>query len=285
VAISDANTPNNVYDVIKLDQPVQDPAELDELLTSIAEAKFQRNGKFKGIVEFMKSLAESIESEWENVSRKYYLQNLNPSQFYATFMRKDDDGNDIYLAPKVLPFEADIDHVLESEDITPDSPMNEIEKFILFDITRNSPASLTRRAFGTRKELSPRFRFWIQMEDIQYPVLAQRKEFIITFKTFAHSTEEAYLMSEALEYYLNIKKEILYEFGAQKFYTIGTDKSTSTEKATKMPYREFDFYLRAEQWYIGEGAHIIDKIDMDWYLPDLVSSGEATIERQENDNS
>ena len=251
-------------EVIYLDIPSTSQAELSDLLYAETEKRNQRNGKFNGIVDFLKKLAGSIESNWEDVTKNFYLANLSASQVMYGFMMKNAQGEYIMIPPNVIPFKADINHIYESRDITQDSPMNEIENFILFDIINNSPASLSRRPFGPRKELAPRLRFYIQTNDFQYPVSAKRKEFIIRFKAYAHSTEEAQLLIEGLEYFFDIKKEILYGLGAQKFYVMPSSIPTKEDKTTNMAVRQLDLYLRSEQWYIGEGAVTITSIEMDW---------------------
>lgn len=254
---------NNTYDIIYLDLPVQpDTFTLEEFIQAQIEEKFQRNGKALGITVFLEQLGKDIEAQWESLLKPYYLENLTATQKFTM--------NKI----KVIPVGADINQVYENVNVSKDSPMSEITSTITYDYVKDSPASLSRKAFGTRKELGPRLRNWVQIYAIpeggttkvpmQYPVLVKRKEFVIEFKCYGHTPKEVSLMAGGLEYYIDIRKEKFYELGAQGFYYIGSTGGVEKDKDSNMFVRTVQMYLRLEQFYVGKGVTIIDKIEMEW---------------------
>jgi len=254
MAVPDMISP---YDIIHLDESFYSDTplselQLRELIRKETEKRFQRNGVYNGIVSFMEELGAQIEFDWETMYQNYYLNNMSASSYIQIDQ------------PNVYPFHSEINHILESKSVSDDSPMAEVEESIVFDVSTDMPASLSRRAFGGRQELTPRLRFWVQTNSKQYPMMAKRKEYVITFKTYAQTAKVSHLMANALEYYIDTRKEVLFALGAQKFYVMGSNKNTEIDKKTEMAVREMRMYLRTEEWYVGEGVPIIDKISMEW---------------------
>jgi len=244
----------NTYDVIQLDKPIPEGMEItiDELLEAICDVRFQRIGKPVGIIKILEGIAESISDTWEELSEQYLLNHISPTSF--TYINK----------PLIVPFASEIDHVYESNNATPDSPMNEIENLIVFDYGNEEPASLSRRKYGPLKEYGSRLRFYFQNGDQQWPVKARRREYIVTFKTYAHSRILASLYTKALDYYFEIKKEVLLGLGVQHHH-VQHISHTMKDNKTGMLYRELQLYMRAEEWFMGEAMPMINEISMNWY--------------------
>jgi len=239
--------------LIYLDNIVSEPFTLVDLFNSKISTDFQVNGQPLGIVHFMEQLGKHINDEWENVTKQYFLNNLTPTQY-------------LYSKPlNVRPFESDINNIWEDHNTgTIDSPWNSIGGLIIYDIQKDRPASLSRRAFGNKRELTPRLRAYVSLNDIIYPIAVQRKEYIVNFKTYGHTSKEAFLIKEGLEQYINTRREVLFGLGAQQFYIDNGDGETNRDKRTKMYYRTINMYLRLEEWYIGTGAPPISSVGIDF---------------------
>jgi hypothetical protein len=254
--------------VIHLDRPVEDPAELLALIQADTELLFQTLGPPIGIIKFLEELTRNMSNDWEGMFQTYLLNNLTATQYmYSQGAVKEGDENtpDAKLkAPVFYPMEADINNVYKSDNATDDSPSNELADCILYDVIEDRPASLSRKPFGLRKEVAPRLRFYVETNRRQFPVLAKRKEYVVQFKCFSRSGKMAFLNRNALEYYIDTKKEILFGLGGQKFYVMGDSEGTKKDPAIKMKYRTMYMYLRLEEWYVGQDAPIIEKIDIDW---------------------
>lgn len=255
-------------DVIHLDRPVEDPAELLALIQADTELFFQTNGQPIGIVKFLEELTLQMSKDWEQMFQYYLLNNLTGTQyFYSQGATREGDQNEAPVkikAPVFYPVEADINNVYKDDNTTVDSPSHELDDMVVYDVVEDRPASLSRKAFGLRKEVAPRLRFYVETNRRQFPVLAKRKEYVVQFKCYSRSGKVAFLNRNALEYYLDTRKEVLYQLGAQKFYVMGDSDGTKKDPDNKMKYRTLNLYLRLEEWYIGQDAPIIEKITIDW---------------------
>ncbi len=241
--------PNIVY----LNRPVKEPITLDALYEADTEMYFQTNGKPLGIVKFMEELALNITSGWEEVLKPYFLSNLTGTQY-------------IYKSPiEVSPFEIDINRKWEdSTNYNPDSPWNSIPGVIVFDVIRDAGASLTRVAWGGRKELTPRLRMYVNANDKIYPLYAQRKEYLLDFKCYSHTSKESILIKEGLHKWFQVKQEVLYSLGAQKFFVDISNAGTVVDQRTRMYGRTLRLYLRLEDWYLGKESSPIKKVSIEW---------------------
>ena len=261
--------PSNWPDVIKLDIPVEDPADLETIAKALADERFQTIGKPLGIIETLERLAKDIEEQWETLLKQYMLKELTATSYIYSRAA---------TSPQVSPFAADINQVYEPDNVTPDSPMAEIDPTICFDVETETPASLSRRMFGPNKEIGSRFRFYVQvprqhptLEDQivikQFPVSARRKEHIILFKTYAHSGKEATLMAKGLDYYFELRREFLLGVGVQHHHVTESLNLIKEDSRTKMKYRELRLYMRLEEWFIGEEVPVISSpIYMEWSI-------------------
>lgn len=255
-------------DVIRLDRPVEDPAELLALIQADTELLFQTNGKPIGIIKYMEELTKQMSSDWERMFQQYLLNNLTATQYlYSQGATREGDSqnpNQKVKGPVFYPMEADINNVYKTDNLTPDSPAHELDDCILYDVVEDRPGSLSRKAFGLRKQLAPRIRFYVEANRRQFPVLAKPKEYVVQFRCYSRSGKMAYLNRNALEYYIDTRKEVLFELGGQKFFVMGDAEGTKTDPVLKMKYRTLFMYLRLEEWYVGQDAPIIEKINIDW---------------------
>lgn len=253
---------SNEFDVIRLDIPVEDPADLQDVLDAIGEARIQKIGKPLGIIRTLEELGQKISEEWKVVDQ-YMLHHMSPTSYY--FSNK----------PKVVPFATEINHVYEADNATPDSPMNEIGDLICFDFMNEEPGSLSRRKFGPNKEIGARLRFYIETADkIQYPVSAKSKERRIMFKSYAHSRKRATLLAKGLDHYFETRKDSLLGLGIQHHH-VENISQLKRDTGSGMLYREVMLYIRGEEWFIGKGAPVIKSVKMDWRV-DPVGTNRST---------
>lgn len=239
--------------IVYLDKPIPEPFGLDALFEAIGESGIQTNGKPIGIVKFLEELCRRIESEWESVCKPYLLRNMTATQYL--YSRKF----------SISPFEADINQKWEDHgSSSPDAPWNNIGSTVCCDVIRDSGASLSRVAWGGRKEVAPRLRLNVWVNGKLYQLFAHRKEYLIEFKCYAHSSKEAFLLKEALNHWFQIRQEVLYELGAQKFFVDLSNSGSFSDKRTHMYGRVLRLYLRLEDWYLGEPAVPITKIGIEW---------------------
>lgn len=257
--------------VIYLDRIVGPDVRPEEVFRALSEYGYQVNGPPLGIVKFIEEVSKAVEQNWLEVGRDYLETNLTATQ-YVYFEKP----------PKVYPFETDLNLIYERwERETPDSPMNRFLPIITVDLASESPASLSRRPWGPRRELTPRLRFMVGIEDKIYPVLAQRKEYIIRFSCYGSNSKEALLVKEVLEKFFHTKREILFSLGMQQGYVESVGVGTRLEQfKTKAAVRILDFYVRLEDWYIGDGLPAIGDVTIEWLssngLPNTVSGGSSS---------
>lgn len=241
--------PNIIY----LNQIVKEPVTLDALYEASTELYFQTNGRPIGIVRFMEGLAESIKEEWEERLKGYFIENMTATQYF-------------YKVPvEVFPFEADVNRKWEDfKSGNADAPWNNLPGVIVFDTIRDGGASLTRVAWGGRKELSPRLRMYINANDKIFPLYAQRKEYLLDFKCYGHTSKEAMIMKEALHKWFQIRQEVLYHLGAQKFFVDVTNSKMEIDNRTGLYSKSLRLYLRLEDWYLGKESSPITKVSLEW---------------------
>ena len=241
--------PNVVY----LNRPVPEPITLDALYEASTELYFQTNGKPIGIVKYMEELASYIKNEWEDKLKGYFLENMSGTQYF-------------YKVPiEVYPFEADINRKWEDfQSGNKDAPWNNLPGVIAFDVIRDAGASLTRVAWGGRKELTPRLRMYVNANNKIFPLYAQRKEHLLEFKCYGHTTKESMIMKEALHKWFQTRQEVLYHLGAQKFFVDLTNSKTEIDQRTGMYGKVLRLYLRLEDWYLGKESAPISKVSMEW---------------------
>lgn len=242
---------------------------LDQLYDALAEGGHQVNGKPVGIVKYLENLCLSIKTEWESVLKPYFIRNLTATQYLYS------RGIEVY------PFEADINHIWEDKGTsTPDAPWNKIGSMICCDVSKDGGASLTRTAWGGRKELTPRLRLNVQVLGKIYQLFAHRKEYLITFNCYAHSSKEAYLLKEGLNHWFQTRQEVMYQHGAQKFFVDLSPVPVGFDKRTSMYGRTLKLYLRLEDWYLGQPAPPINEVGIEWInmTPGLLPSiGDSVI--------
>ena len=246
-------------EIIYIEDSLEFPLDIGEALKIISEMGYQINGDARDIVDFLEKVALHIEEVWKTDLQQYFLNQLTATQYLYS-----------NKSVRVFPHESDINQVWE-ENFTanPDTPCDTLGGIILADIEKEGPASLSRRAFGARRELTPRVRFYLYSNGTYYPLFAQRKEYIIRWDCFANTGKEAHLMKKALEKYFNIYQEKLYELGAQKFYVDDSagprsGNRTAQDKRTALRQRTLFLYLRLEEWYFGAGIKEITSIEMQW---------------------
>jgi len=173
--ISPNGLPSNEANILHLDFPISDPDELKQFIDQISNLKNQRIGFPVGIIKALELTSKHMCENWSRITHQYMLQNLSATSYFYTEI------------PDFHPLTADINHVYEGDIPTSDSPMSQANMAIAYDISKNMPGTLTRRAFGPNKEVGPRIRYYIETRNFQYPVSSQRKETIIEYRTYAHS--------------------------------------------------------------------------------------------------
>lgn len=236
------------------------PYTLDKIFDAIGETDIQLNGKPLGIVKFLEELCAQIEKEWETFAKPYLLRNMTATQYLYS------RGMDM------SPFEADINQKWEDhKETSPDAPWNKIGSLICCDVIREGGASLSRVAWGGRKELTPRLRLNLSINNQIYQLFAQRKEYSVEFKCYAHTSKESMLLKEVLNHWFQVRQEVPYSFGAQKFFVDSSNQGTTVDKRTSMYCRNIKLYLRLEDWYLGEPAPAISSVGIEWVSLNQVS--------------
>lgn len=239
--------------IVYLDTIVDNNFTMDQLFDALSETGYQLNGKPIGIVKYLEQMCASIQKEWESVLKPYFLRNLTATQYLYS------------RGIQVSPFEADINQVWEDHSTaTPDAPWNKIGSLITCDVIKDSGASLTRVAWGGRKELAPRLRLNVSINNQIYQLFAHRKEYLISFSCYAHTSKEAMILKEGLNHWFQTRQEVLYGLGAQKFFVDLSPAPIGIDKRTSMYGRSLRFYLRLEDWYLGQPAPAISEVGIDW---------------------
>ncbi|OYT15275.1 MAG: hypothetical protein B7C24_13915 [Bacteroidetes bacterium 4572_77] len=279
-----------MVDTIYIDAPSGTPLnDIINLANKQIDDKHQRNGKSLNIISYLEQIGEHITEVWQDLSKDYYLSTMSATSYLYTD-NINSATNDLQKKVVVYPFHANIDHLYENNNNTPDSPVSELEQCITYNIEENRPASLSTVPFGPKKELTPRLRYWIQttgnindtnqMVKLQYPVLAQRKEYIVRYHVYANTSKMAQMMYSALEYYFNIHREKLYDLGMQQFYVMGSSAKISIDSVSKMHTTFIDTYHRLEEWYTGKPVSVISEIGLNWNVTlDDVPSFDNSITR------
>ena len=263
-----------MVDTIYIDAPAGTPREeVIRLANDQIDSHHQRNGKSLNVVTYLEEIGIHITEVWDELSKDYYLNTLDATS-YLYIDNVNSATRDLKKEVRVFPFMSNIDHEYENHNNTPDSPASELEQCITYDIEENRPASLSTVPFGPKKELTPRIRYWIQTTGelneseefvkLQYPVLAQRKEYIVRYKVFANTSKVARMMISTIEYYFNIHKEKLFDLGMQQFYVMGSSANTKIDSVSKMHTTYIDTYHRLEEWYTGKPVSVISEIGMNW---------------------
>lgn len=239
--------------IVYLDQILTEPFTLEDLFNALGQADIQTNGKPVGIIKFLEGLCLSIAAEWETILKPYFLRNLTATQYLYS------------RGIEVSPFEADIDRKWEDiTQATPDAPWNKIGSLITADVVKDGGASLSRVPWGGRKELSPRLRLNASINNKIYQLFAHRKEYLIKFNCYAHTSKECMILKEGLNHWFQTRQEILYTLGAQKFFVDLTPTGITIDKRTSMYCRSLVLYLRLEDWYLGEPAPPITSVGIEW---------------------
>lgn len=246
--------------VVYLTSPIEPPYTLDKIFEALGETDIQLNGKPIGIVKFLEELCLQIKKEWEIFAKPYLLRNLTPTQYLYS------------RGIEISPFESDInqkweDHGSESAD----APWNKIGSLITCDVIREGGASLSRVPWGGKKELTPRLRVNLSIKNQIYQLFAQRKEYSVEFKCYAHSSKESMLLKEVMNQWFQSRQEVLYALGAQKFFVDSSTEGTTIDKRTSMYCRNIKLYLRLEDWYLGEPAPAISSVGIEWVSLNQVS--------------
>lgn len=244
--------PPNYYDVIVLDYPYQTEDVLEAVLQAMTESRFQRIGKPVGIAKAMENICQDISDNWWTVNKGYFFSNLTKDQIPYV------------LKVRTAMHDGRLDPAFDSKTATPDSRANISEPLISYDVKINAPGSLTSRAFGGNKELGARLRFYVQYKKKQYPVLAKTKEYEVVFRCFAHDPVVTLLLVEGLENYFELRKGFFLSQGIQNLHMEVSDISLKKDTKGAIPYREVYAYVRCEKWFVGNGAALIEKIDMEW---------------------
>jgi len=124
-----------------------------EQLYNIAATDHLIDGPPLGLKKTLEAIKGMFDTHWKKDTEQYRLNNITATQEFYT---RDH--------VKFYPLVPDINMVEEYRgNVSQDSPADEIPTVVIFDIERDSPANLGRKAFTGKRELVPKLRYMFKV--------------------------------------------------------------------------------------------------------------------------